>query len=239
MSRTFSSGSDNLKATSATAYVTPFTVSVWYKRVGASTASQRLFQAGTGVSGNNFFALFDSGSAVNRVSNATVNDSGTSTTVTTSSFYSDSNWHFQTAVFASATSRSIYLDAGFKVSDNVTNRVPTGTMDTLRVSGALTGSAPILDGNKVAYIGVWDIALSDAEVAQLAANAPSQVRSDHLVEYWPLTGNLSPEPSYGSRATSLTVAGTVYDTDNPTLYLGTNPPVRRKFRIYNTTYYPR
>ena len=70
---------------------------------------------------------------------------------------------------------------------------------------------------KLAHAAIWNVALSDQEVASLKYLYPNQVAVANLVNYWPLTSNKSPEPDYGSGNLPLTVTGTTFSTDNPNI----------------------
>jgi hypothetical protein len=65
---------------------------------------------------------------------------------------------------------------------------------------------------RIAEAGIWNVALSDREVAALASGVhPARMRPDALVAYWPLWGDDSPEldwhPSGGTRY-PMTLTGT-------------------------------
>jgi hypothetical protein len=98
---------------------------------------------------------------------------------------SASTWFHAAGVWASATSRAAYLNGGNK-GTQTTSRVPTG-ID--RISIARTGdlSPGYYVSGMVAEAAIWNVALSDAEVALLAAGvSPLEVARANLVAYWPL-----------------------------------------------------
>lgn len=102
-------------------------------------------------------------------------------------------WHHGAAVFRSTTSRDAYIDGGSKGS-STTLRNPS-TIDNTGIAVARTNAQNFwqLDGS-IAEVGIWNVALTDAEVAILAAGfSPLFVRPANLVAYWPLIGRYSPE----------------------------------------------
>jgi hypothetical protein len=110
----------------------------------------------------------------------------------TSTGYSASVWNHAAAVFTSATSRAAYLNGAGKGTD-ATNLAPTsidatgvGFLNVLTAAGYFDGS--------IAEAAIWDVALTDADVAILATGAsPLTVKPGSLVAYWPLIGAYSPE----------------------------------------------
>ena len=89
---------------------------------------------------------------------------------------------------------------------------PAGTSFEFRVGRRWDSegtAAAHLDG-RMAHIGIWNVVLSAAEVAALAAGvSPLRIRPSALVAYWPLWGNSSPEPDWAGGDQPLTMVGTV------------------------------
>ena len=102
-------------------------------------------------------------------------------------------WTHVAAVFASSTSRAAYRDGGNK-GTNATDTTPLLLDRTHIGQEALSGGGNFFSG-RIAEAAIWNIALSDADVADLAKGyCPLLVRPDGLVAYWPLIGRASPEP---------------------------------------------
>ncbi len=114
----------------------------------------------------------------------------------TSTGYSANTWHHAAGVWASPTSRAAYIDGGSKGTD-ATSKTPAGTPDSL-IIGLIEGSngsgqSQYMSG-RIAEVAIWDVALTDAEVAILALGySPLLIRPQSLVAYWPLIGRTSPE----------------------------------------------
>jgi len=88
------------------------------------------------------------------------------------------------------------------------NRSIQNTTSGLRF-GNDVGNANPFDG-LIAEVGIWDVALTDAEIASLAKGfSPLLVRPQNLKGYWPLWGTGSPERDYSGLGSHATVTGTV------------------------------
>jgi hypothetical protein len=134
--------------------------------------------------------------------------------LTTAGFVANT-WQHVAAVFTSASSRAAFLDGGNKGTNGTTSN-PIGTIARTTVGlyrGGSTGGP--FDG-RIAEVGVWDVALSDEEVASLAKGfSPRLVRPGSLVGYYPLIGRYSPELDFGNGGgRPLTITGTMAQADH-------------------------
>jgi hypothetical protein len=114
-------------------------------------------------------------------------------------------WQHGCGVWASSSSRACYLNGANKGTDSTA--ITTGTLDTGFVGVGSGGSAyaQFWPGS-IAEAAVWNAALSDQEVAALAAGLnPRRIRPASLVAYWPLWGLASPEPDLSDSANNLTL----------------------------------
>ncbi len=107
--------------------------------------------------------------------------------------YTVGKWHHLCGVEVTSSSRCVYLDGAGK-GTNALPEIPAGV--NLMALGILdrgtAGTAQPFDGD-IAHVALWDVALTDAEVASLAAGvSPLAIRRDSLVAYFPLGGQ-SPE----------------------------------------------
>jgi len=109
----------------------------------------------------------------------------------TSTGFSTGTWHHICGIEASATDRRCFIDGGSK-GTNTTSDSPTGVDRTTIGRNGGTGTKHYFDG-RIAHLAIWDVALTDAEVASLAAGvSPLRLRRDNLVCYLPVGGQ-SPE----------------------------------------------
>lgn len=107
-------------------------------------------------------------------------------------------WIHCAAVFRSATSRDAYRDGANKGSNTGTN-TPL-SLDRMFIGQHANSGAGVFFPGYLAEVGLWNIALSDADIADLAKGyPPPAVRRDGLVAYWRLFGRSSPEPDFWGR----------------------------------------
>lgn len=133
----------------------------------------------------------------------------------TSTLLTGNNWHHVCGVAASSTSRAIFLNGGGKGTDT-TNRAPTLASFS---AGVVDAGSPMNSADLLAEVGLWNIALSDAEVAKLAAGmSPLKMHPEALVGYWPLLGDASPERNLLSNTSILSVQGSLSAAVHPRIF---------------------
>lgn len=99
-------------------------------------------------------------------------------------------WFHACGVFASSSDRRAFLNGGNK-GTNTTSRTPAGLDRTSLGKQDNAGNNNFVAPDvSIAEAAIWNIAMSDAEVAQLAVfgTRATAVRPDALVAYWPLPG---------------------------------------------------
>lgn len=150
---------------------------------------------------------------------ALVAASTTTTTVqaTASATVGDTNFHHACGVWASNTDRAVYFDGANK-GTNTTSNAPT----TAGMNQTTLGIRPTLDGSshegKIAHAAFWSVALTDAEVALLAAGiSPLQIQRANLICYLRRMGTASPEVDEIAGAT-FTVTGATAHQDGPSIF---------------------
>lgn len=193
MARSFARGSSQVAYCATPVTAAPLSVAGWFN-TSDITNQQFLFAIVRhgGGSGGQFFAIELQGYVAGDPIAATAFGSSVVSAVTTTGF-TQNTWHHACAVFASTTSRSIYLDGGGKATN--TSSCSPSNVDRLSI-GTLSRS----DNPNVWFTGltgewgVWNVALTDAEVAILAKGvSPLLVRPQSLAGYWPLIGRTDPE----------------------------------------------
>jgi hypothetical protein len=149
------------------------------------TAEQVLVNIGRSDNDAHYFVLMARGGVGGDPVGCLTEDGIAFAAAATSSGYSANTWHHAAAVFDAVDSRAVFIDGGGK-GTNATSVTPASLDQTaigvqlgIGVSGGTSG--------RVAEVGIWDVALTDAEVAVLAAGySPLLVRPQNLVFYAPL-----------------------------------------------------
>lgn len=169
-----------------TAY--PLTMACWFR---ASEALNNKYLISIGDSAAlSWFGLEATSSETVQAEAA---DAGLVRTATATGNFSIDTWTHAAAVFASSTSRSAYRDGTNKATDTY-NWIPTG-LDKVSIGVRNSSAYENYFSGDIAEAAIWDVALTDAEIAMLAKGAsPVMVRPASLVSYWPLIGRESPEP---------------------------------------------
>lgn len=219
-SRQFTESSGQFMGTTTVPAATyPVTLAAWYKPsnntsnhvvvyLGSTTDSRRfmLYRA-RAIDGNvmRASAIPDGG--------GTGSDAIGSTAVTDSS-----RWYHVAAVFASSTSRKVYVDGVLEATD--TTAVTTTSLNRYAIGarGAPVPTWGAYASSKIAEVGVWNVALTDAEVLQLAKGAnPQWIQPTALKSYVPLWTGLSPDPDLKGGTIGLTNSPT-QSTDHPPVF---------------------
>jgi hypothetical protein len=207
MSRDFSPSGKYLSKSGAVASSLPCSFACWIKLNVLDWAIP--FKLQDSGASNSFATYFDPTGHWNVESK----QSGGNSTATTSATIAAGAWTHAAAVFASSTSRSAYLAGANKVS-NGSSSTPSG------LSLSYIGGDPAGDytNGQIAFPAFWAAALSDADIASLAAGAsPLLVQPSKLAAYIPLLGN-SPENDLVS-ATGWTLTGAPPVAANPRIFL--------------------
>jgi hypothetical protein len=94
-------------------------------------------------------------------------------------------WHHACAVFTSDTSRAAFIDGGSKGTDSTNIADPSA--DRTGIACVYKSSIAGYWSGRLAEVAVWNVALSDAEVAVLAKGwCPLFIQPQNIVGYWPL-----------------------------------------------------
>ena len=213
MSRSFNPATpDFLRSSSAVATAAPFTVAGWFRSPGTGVTTT-LWWMGNKSSNLETWLLYAHNSAAVRF--RSVSTSTASIAIDTTNTYTANTWHHACAVEASATDHRVFLDGAGKATSS-TSTVPAGVDRT--TLGYADDSSPSTgyDG-MLGHWTMWDVALTDDEVATLAAGvSPFTVRPGNIVAYWPANGR-SPEPDIVG-AFDLTLGGSPSISDEPPIH---------------------
>lgn len=212
MSRTFASGQRLARGSALlTAYPISFSAWVYVTSLAASCGVLGIANpAGGGTGGWHMYT--DTAGAVWAEVIGSSNAAATTTAhVTTNA------WFHVAATFGSATARIAYLSGANKVTGPTTSvTAATGMSNTL--IGSIYQSAYFDMVGSIAFAGIWNVLLSDTDIASLGAGvSPRKVRPDALKSYIPLVSGASPEPDLIGSSYALTGTPTL-NASNPRIY---------------------
>lgn len=198
--------SDRLVNANAVITGYPFTLACWFNSDNVSI-SQVLISVGDTATADNYHYLRAAGSVASDPVQAGSAASGTARNATSSTGYSLNTWHHAAGVFTAAADRAAFIDGGSK-GTNTQSTTPAG-LDATAIGRLETSTPANHMSGMIAEAAVWDVALTDAEVAILAAGySPLFVRPENRIAYWPLLGRTSPEIDIIGRF-EMTVTGAV------------------------------
>ncbi len=204
MSKVFSTSADYLSVPVAVVTAPPFTIHAWVKDAALGLLENFVALATSGVSTNRFLLqkkADDVAAAVER---------DTASSLANTIAFPNTAWHGITGVFTSDSSRDVYLDGGNKGS-NAAAKVAF-TPNSLYVGRDPGGTSPFT--GKIAYVAIWNRALTSLEVSALATQKPLSAAPSGLVAYYVLLADAL--DTAGSN--DFTVNGSAgYDVDMPAL----------------------
>ncbi len=152
------------------------------------------------------------------ISNAPIGvDGGGAAQVTSSVTLSTGTYQRITVVFTSSTSRAIYVGTTKDTNSNPAGSWGFTSATASSVGGYYTGLALRFWDGLIAEFAIWNVALTDADVASLTAGASAfLVRPSGLRFYTPLIGG-SLNNTVGAES-AWTNNGTTSSTDEPRIY---------------------
>lgn len=201
----------------------PFSVSAWIKPENI-TGNGSIFFVGDKDVTNNFHSFFYTSD--NRIWVASRNTTEQGANIQNVGVVANGVEFFACAVWASATSRTIYLNGSASTASN-TNSVTFTGADRTSI-GRYADSTPgrYMDG-LISEMGVWNVELTTSDVDMLANRfSPLMVKPSGLLHYYPLIGNNSPEIDFVS-GLNLTMNGTVAKASHPRIIYPSASQMRR------------
>lgn len=232
MARAYVSGSTQYSYVETTPITEmPLTICAW-ARCPDTTAEHvvgGIFRgAGSGGSDNAWYLTFR-GNAANDPLTATQAAGGAFTSANTSSSYRANTWHHCAGVFASSTSRKVYLDAG-SPGEDTTSGTPSG-VNSIGIAAYLPAVGAYQSWTvDVAEFAIWRTALTQSHILALSKGAnPRTILPQSLVFYAPLRGGHTDIDLIGGRV--MTLGGNPAITDHPVIY-----PLQSRRNIIRAAY---
>jgi hypothetical protein len=175
-----SASSQRLTTAAAPTTAAPLTIACWYKHGTAAVQDPLSLSSST----TNYFSISSrgNGAAVDFLVNDGTGNAGARST----SNAILNSWNHACGVAASSTSRTIYLNGGSSAT-NTTSRTPT--VSSVIIGARFSTTAPF--NGDIAEVGIWNAALTAAEIASLAKGMTcDKIRPQNLVFYAPLVRDL-------------------------------------------------
>ena len=190
MAYDFTAASSQFLSVAAPATVAPLTMACWFRSATVTTAYGLICLNSTTATDRHALLLRGdlSGDPVSFFSAAGASNASANSTTS----FSANTWSHACGVLSSSASRSVYLNAG-GVATETTNLATTGLTQTSigaqRFSTFPSGASFM--GGQIAEVGIWNAALTAAEIASLAKGMTcDKIRPQNLVFYAPLVRNL-------------------------------------------------
>lgn len=215
MARGTFSGSNYLLYGSALLTAAPVSMACWFNTPTLSNAALVTLSNSGSSNFNNLLCLNLISTAAGLATAATT---GANSAQTSGGVYTTNTWVHAAGVFASDASRAVYINGGNKAT-NGASRVPIGIDRTVIGATANANNFRPFNG-LIAEVGIWNAALTDADVVSLAAGfSPALIRPDALVGYWPLLGNNSPENNLRSNVATMAIQGSLSRAAHPRVFM--------------------
>jgi Concanavalin A-like lectin/glucanases superfamily len=192
----------------------PFTMACWFYVLDITSIRSLMAIADTAAA-NDWWRLSCQGTVVGDPLFFQSRAAGSPLNSQTSTAYVANQWQHACAVCASSTSRLVFLDGGGK-GTGIGNNTPAG-LDSFAVGARMEVAPGDFMNGRIAWATIWDVALSDAEVLQLAQGMhPLLMRQQSMVGCWPL-GMGSPDVDVSGGVQNLTLVNAPPIGDNPRL----------------------
>jgi hypothetical protein len=174
-----------LTPASAPVAAAPLTMACWFRPANVTHTGALITL--TNTAGSDYFALYFNGTRAGDPVTIFMNPGAPSGFHTTSGA-SANTWHHACGVFASSTSRTVYIDGG-NSSTSTVNGTPANIAQ-FNIGSFQTAAGNFFNG-QIAEVGIWNAALTADEIASLAKGMTcDKVRPQSLVFYAPLVRDL-------------------------------------------------
>jgi hypothetical protein len=212
MARDFNGSNQYLSTASAPATAMPLTMACWHRPAQTAIAKAIISISTTGAGANGRFQISQLVSPAGTTASS-ITDAGAAVDAVATKTLVANTWYHSAAVFTSSTNRSAFID-GAETNSATSNAGPTNPNSVLVGSRVFGGNFGAYFDGDIAEVGIWNTALTAAEIAALAKGMTcDKVRPQSLVFYAPLVRDLQD------------VRGGVTITNNNTATVATHPRV--------------
>lgn len=190
----------------------PVTVAAWFKTPGNTANQAAAALIATDGSDDQSVTLFAAGAVAGdpvTFQLRTTSNLGVNSTVPPA--YAVDTWQHACGVNVSSTDHRAFLNGANKGS-SATAKDVTGTLTKLVVGMRGNSTSPFT--GRIAEVAIWDVALSDADVALLAAGRSPMSLSTPPIRYYRLKADALDTVT---GANGLTITGATLDADHPTV----------------------
>lgn len=205
----------------------PFTLACWFRSYDL-TIDSVLMWVGDKDAPYYWCALYaygaDAGDPVGAFNHSYAAGGAPNQRALTTSGFSLQTWHHACGVFVNNSERHAYIDGGSKGSDlNAAGVV--SNHDRTAVGAARDSTPTNYASAAIAEAAIWDVALTDAEVAALARGINARyLRVANLKMYVPLWGFSDPEPDLSQNGINLGLSNNPPQVDHAPVTLFTRKP---------------
>ena len=187
--------SEYLERDEAPVTAVPLTMACWFY-TDEMENYQALMFIGDKAAENNFFTLRLSDDHAGNIVEFDRRSAAARTQAQTTAGFNINTWHHACAVASATDSAAVFLDGGNKGTE-VTDITPVG-LDRVSIARYGDDSPGTYMSGRIAEAAIWNVALTDAEVAGLGDRvSPLFIRPQNLVAYWPLIRDEDRDPVGG------------------------------------------
>jgi len=152
------------------------------------------------------------------------NYGGTGRSAQSTSGFSEGVWCHAAAVFVSENERHAYINGGSKGS-NADAAGAVANHNRTAIGAARDSTPGSYTHGKIAEAGIWNVALTDAEITALASGVnPRYMRPANLKLYVPIWGNSDPEYDLSNNGINLALVNAPGKVDHAPVTLFSRKP---------------
>jgi hypothetical protein len=192
MAYNFTAASSQYLSTASTPVSSlPCTLACWF-RITNTSDNNLLVTLDSGASSRIQISNNGAASQKRSVQAATFNSSNVFGRIAYSEeSYAANNWYHAAGVFETSTTRNAYFNGNVGTNDGTDGISVSGINKILIGARTSAGTIGQYNNGQIAEVGIWNVALTAAEVASLAKGMTcDKVRPQSLVFYAPLIRNL-------------------------------------------------